>query len=143
MKSNGSPKFVISACLIGCPCRYDGKDQFRSEMENLYKKGEAIALCPEELAGLGTPRPPCERTAGGRIVSIAGEDKSNDYKRGAESAIELLDNLPIEGAFLKSHSPMCGFGEIYDGRFSGKKIVGKGVFAELLHKKGIKIFPVD
>ncbi|MGZ3747494.1 MAG: DUF523 domain-containing protein, partial [Pseudobdellovibrionaceae bacterium] len=108
-----------------------------------YAAGAAIAVCPEELGGLGTPRAPCEKI-GQKILSRHGEDKTAAFQRGAEKALAAVPpSSKIEGAFLKSKSPMCGFGSVYDGSFSGKLTSGNGVFAELLIQKGIPIKSID
>ncbi len=136
------PKYLISACLVGCNCRYDGKNQARDEMKSLYAKGEAVAVCPEELAGLGTPRTPCEKR-GPKILSVNNEDKTAVYQVGAEKVFELVSTTKIKCAYLKSKSPMCGYGIIYDGTFSGTLTAGNGIFAELLMKKGIQIESIE
>jgi uncharacterized protein YbbK (DUF523 family) len=136
------PNILISACLIGCNCRYDGRNQLRAEMIKLHEGGHAIAVCPEELGELGTPRPPCEKV-GTQIFSIDGSDRTDAYIKGAQRALELAQQQQVTAAFLKSKSPMCGHKQIYDGTFSGKLTEGHGVFAELLIANGIKIFSVD
>jgi uncharacterized protein YbbK (DUF523 family) len=142
MSEQQNPKYLISACLVGCNCRYDGKNQAREEMTYLYSKGEAVAICPEELAGLGTPRIPCEKV-GSKILSVRGDDKSASYQLGAEKAFEIVSASKIECAFLKSKSPMCGYDSIYDGTFSGRLTAGNGVFADLLIEKGIPVKSVE
>lgn len=139
---NDSIKYVISACLVGCQCRYDGKHQRREEMHDLYERGMAIAICPEELAGLGTPRPPCERN-GEKIISSQGECKTDLFIEGAIKASTLVSCFSIQRAYLKSKSPMCGHGQIYDGSFTGRLTQGSGVFAQLLVDQGIEITVVD
>lgn len=142
MADSQKPKYLISACLVGCDCRYDGKNQLREEMVALHEKGEAIAVCPEELAGLGIPRTPCEKV-GEKILSLHGEDKTSAFRDGAERALSAASHFQIECAFLKSKSPMCGFGSIYDGTFTGKLTTGNGVFADLLIEKGIPIKSIE
>ncbi|HEY8271924.1 MAG TPA: DUF523 domain-containing protein [Pseudobdellovibrionaceae bacterium] len=139
---DAKPKYLISACLVGCNCRYDGKNQRRQEMVDLYKTGEILALCPEELAKLGTPRPACEKN-GEMVVTATGLDKSAAYALGAEQALTLAKQQQIQRAYLKSKSPMCGFGTIYDGSFSGTLKVGNGVLAELLLANGFEIESID
>lgn len=135
-------RFIISSCLIGCRCRYDGNHQLRQETVELFNTGEALAVCPEELGGLPTPRVPCE-IVGNKIVSKTGEDKTHDYNLGAQLALELASTHPIEKAFLKSKSPMCGYNKIYDGTFKGTLTNGNGLFAELLNAKGITLVEID
>ena len=136
-------KVLISACLLGVECRYDGqhcKREFLIEKQNDF---EFIPVCPEELGGLPTPRPPAEIQSNGRVETQDGVDVSAQYSEGAEKAFEFVKNHDVKLAYLKSRSPMCGCGEIYDGSFSGKKKDGDGILARLLKSKGIKIIPVD
>lgn len=135
-------KVLVSACLIGKPCRYDGKHQARAEMLSLHEQGLTIPVCPEEMGGLGTPRDPAERQHD-KVISNKGQDVSAQYQAGAEAAWTVAQENEISEAYLKSKSPMCGCGKIYDGSFSGKLTDGDGVFAELLKKNRVKITPVD
>ncbi|KYG69093.1 purine-nucleoside phosphorylase [Bdellovibrio bacteriovorus] len=133
---------IVSACLSGVHCRYDCKAQTRSSIEEMVKNGEAIPVCPEQLGGLSTPRPPAERI-GDKVLTNSGADVTAQYEQGALEALRLAQLCGATEALLKSKSPMCGFGKIYDGTFSGNLKDGDGVFAELLKKHGIKITPVD
>jgi uncharacterized protein YbbK (DUF523 family) len=136
-------KYLVSSCLIGKKCRYDGRDMARQTLVDLYHRGEVIDVCPEELGGLPTPRSPAERI-GTQVISKEAKNLSHEYAEGAERALQLIANLPIEKAFLKSKSPMCGCGQIYDGSFTGKLMSGDGVFTELLRAKlKIPIEPID
>lgn len=128
-------KILISACLLGCSCRYDG-----GSLEKIDLPGFTFfPVCPEGLAGLPTPRPPSERQ-GKRVVNIKGEDLSSSFYLGAKLALEMMEKENIHIALLKENSPSCGVNWIYDGSFSGKKVKGRGVFAELLLEKGYKVF---
>lgn len=134
---------IVSACLAGIKCRYDGEDKARVDLVKMVDEGKAIALCPEELGGLGTPRPPSERVAD-KVLSTHGDDVTEQFLKGADIAlkkgVEAAGGLEyIEKAILKSCSPMCGTGTIYDGSFSGQKTSGDGVFCELLKKNNIKV----
>jgi uncharacterized protein YbbK (DUF523 family) len=135
------PKFLVSSCLIGKKCRYDGKDMARDFLVELYNKGEVIDVCPEELGGLPTPRPPAERR-GREIISKEAGNLSREYYLGAEQALKLMAEFKIARAYLKSKSPMCGCGRIYDGSFTGKLTVGDGLFTELL-KKSKNDIPIE
>ncbi|MEC7276238.1 MAG: DUF523 domain-containing protein [Bdellovibrionota bacterium] len=128
---------IVSACLAGVPCRYDGQAKPRLDLIELVQKGEAIALCPEELGDLGTPRPPCENVSG-KILTQEGEDKSEAFHRGAQIALAKTLKVGATEAILKSCSPMCGVGKVYDGTFSGTLTTGDGVFTQLLKQHGIK-----
>ena len=130
---------VISACLTGVACRYDGKDQLRVDLKKLVDDGEAIAVCPEELGGLPTPRTPAEKQ-GLFYKTKTGQDVTQEYKLGAKKAYDLAKSLgEINKAILKSKSPMCGVDQIYDGSFSGKLRHGDGEFSRLLKEKGIEV----
>ncbi|UOF00276.1 DUF523 domain-containing protein [Bdellovibrio reynosensis] len=133
---------IVSACLAGVHCRYDCKAQTRPEIEEMVGKGEAIPVCPEQLGGLSTPRPPAERI-GEQVLTNKGVDVTDQYKKGAEEAFQIAKLCGASEALLKSKSPMCGSGKIYDGTFTGSLKEGDGVFAELLKKNGIKVSPVD
>ncbi|WP_347357827.1 DUF523 domain-containing protein [Bdellovibrio sp.] len=133
---------IVSACLSGVHCRYDCKAQTRSSIEEMVQKGDAIPVCPEQLGGLPTPRPPAERI-GDKVLTNKGIDVTAEYQRGAEEALRIAKLAGATEALLKSKSPMCGCGKIYDGTFSGNQKDGDGVFAELLKKNGIKVTVID
>lgn len=135
MKEN----ILISACLLGLPCRYDGKSKPISEVEKLKKKYNLIPVCPEIYGGLSTPRIPSERV-GERVINKAGVDVTENYRRGAECALRLCEIYGCKRAILKSKSPACGSGKIYDGSFTGTLIDGDGVTAEYLKQSGIAVF---
>jgi uncharacterized protein YbbK (DUF523 family) len=107
--------------------------------EELSKKHELVPVCPEQLGGLATPRPPAERQ-GGRIIAKNGADVTQQYCRGAEETLKLCRLLGCEAAVLKERSPSCGCGEIYDGTFTGTLVAGNGVTAELLLEHGIPVY---
>lgn len=132
-------KLLISACLLGIPCRYDGKSKPAAKIDALREKYELIPVCPEQLGGLPTPRTPSERR-GDRVVMADGTDVTAQYQRGARSALELYRREGCIAAVLKERSPSCGSGEIYDGTFTHTVISGDGVTAELLKQSGIKVY---
>lgn len=136
-------EFIVSACLAGEECRYDCQAKTNEKMVKLVKEGKALALCPEQLGELPTPRPPAEQQANGQIITNENKDVTENYQAGAQKAWELSKEHPIKKAYLKSKSPMCGVGQIYDGSFTGKLIKGNGVFTQLLKKLGIFTEPVD
>lgn len=131
--------YIVSACLAGLPCRWDGKTVPDDKIVELIKKGEAIPICPEQLGGLTTPREPSE-ISGNKVLSRVGIDVTAQFKRGAEIALETALRFGCKKAILKAKSPSCGKGKVYDGTFSGKLIEGNGLTAELLMKNGIEIF---
>lgn len=131
---------IVSACLAGVNCRYDGKSCENSEIIDLIRKGEAIPVCPEQLGGLPTPRPPAEiQTETNKIINIEGSDVTQNYNQGAVEALKIAKLMDCKKAILKSNSPMCGCGKIYDGTFSGNFTKGDGVFTKLLKLNNIQI----
>ena len=131
-------KILVSACLLGLPCRYDGKSKPCDAVIALNEKYELVPFCPEIYGGLETPRTPSERV-GDRVIMKDGRDVTENYMRGAHSALELCKLLGIKRAILKERSPSCGSGEIYDGRFTGTLQKGNGVTADLLLESGIVV----
>ncbi|AYG00041.1 DUF523 domain-containing protein [Lactococcus allomyrinae] len=131
-------KFLVSACLAGFPCRYDGKAKTDPEVVKLVKQGLAIPICPEQIGGLPTPRPAAE-LVGQRILSATGEDFTENFVRGAQETLRLAQEFGCTKAILKSGSPSCGFGQIYDGTFSGKMTAGMGITARLLWENGFEV----
>ena len=132
-------RILISACLLGVCCRYDGKSKACAEALTLAEKHQLVPVCPEQLGGLPTPRVASER-AGDRVISQDGLDRTAEYTLGARQAEALCDLLRCDCAVLKARSPMCGHGQIYDGTFSRKLIPGEGVLAQLLQERGIRVY---
>lgn len=135
-------RVLVSQCLLGVDCRYDGGNNFRSEVLELIEKSEVIPVCPEILGGMTTPRLPSERL-GNRVVNKAGEDVTAAFERGAAQALRIAELYGAKYAVLKQRSPSCGSEMIYDGTFSGKKIPGKGVACEAFEAAGIAVFDED
>jgi len=129
---------LVSACLLGCPCRYDGKSKPCGAVLALMEEHTLIPVCPEQMGGLATPRPPAERKAGG-VFTESGTDVTAQYRRGAEEALRLAKLYGCTHAILKERSPSCGSGGIYDGSFSRTLIPGDGVTAALLRQNGITV----
>jgi uncharacterized protein YbbK (DUF523 family) len=129
---------AVSACLAGQCCRYDGEHRLRAPIAEWVAAGKAIALCPEELGGLSTPRPAAEQQ-GKKVITIDGTDVTEAYKLGAQRALDVLLKHGVKKVYLKSKSPMCGSGSIYNGYFTGTLVPGDGVFARLCKKHGIEV----
>jgi uncharacterized protein YbbK (DUF523 family) len=129
---------IVSACLAGVECRYNGSSCTVPQIAEMVMKGRAIPICPEILAGLPTPRPPVEQCKG-KIVSLEGDDHTALYTVGAKIGLEMALVSRCQRAILKSKSPTCGSGLIYDGTFSGKLVSGDGIFAKLLKEKDIEV----
>jgi len=130
---------IVSACLAGINCRWDGQARPSLKVIKLVKQGKAIPVCPEQLGGLTTPRTPAEQK-GNKVFTKDGKDVTSQFKRGANEALKIAKLANCQGAILKAKSPSCGCGKIYDGSFCGKLIKGDGVFAKLLKKNKIKVF---
>ena len=132
-------RILVSACLLGCACRYDGKSVKNDAVIALGKDNILIPVCPEQLGGLPTPRIPSERIDD-KVISQLGADVTKQYKKGADTALYIYNISSADFAVLKARSPSCGKGVIYDGSFSGGFKEGNGVTAELFMKNGIQVF---
>lgn len=130
--------YLVSACLCGINCKYNGKNNFNEKCLALLKEGKAIPVCPEQLGGLTTPRVPAE-IINSSVVNKDGMDLTKEFKIGAEEVLKLAKTLKIKKAILKEGSPSCGCNYIYDGTFSGKKIKGEGITVKLLRSEGIEV----
>jgi len=131
-------KFIVSACLAGVKCRYDGEDRKDEEIFRLVKKGKALPLCPEQLSGLPTPRKTSQikyNSGRKKVFSNTGEDLSQFFLRGADLSFRMAKRFKIGSAYLRKGSPACGFG-LEDRR---KKT--EGITSTLFIKKGMRIFP--
>ena len=129
---------LVSACLLGCPCRYDGNSKPNDAVLALLSQHTLIPVCPEQMGGLATPRPPAECKAGG-VFTETGTDVTAQYRRGAEEALHLAKLYGCTHAILKERSPSCGSSGIYDGSFSRALIPGDGVTAALLRQNDITV----
>lgn len=131
---------LVSACLCGYRCRYDGDTKPNPEIQALVREGQALPVCPEQLGGLTTPRLPSERTPdNSRVLASDGTDVTEAFKKGAEEALRLAQLYGCARAILKARSPSCGLGTIYDGTFQGGLRQGDGITAELLTRNGIPV----
>ena len=133
-------KILVSRCLLGEPCRYDGRSKPVEALLTLARQGHILVpVCPEEDGGLPTPRPPAEIQEDGRVVNRAGIDVTAEYRAGAERALKLAREQGCTVAVLKEKSPSCGNRQVYDGSFSGKLVEGQGITARLLTEHGIRV----
>ena len=131
-------KILVSACLAGVNCKYDGGNNENKKIIELIKNKDVILICPEQLGGLKTPRIPAEIQKT-KVINKDNIDVTKEYKKGAEEVLNLAKKFNIKKAILKSKSPSCGKGKIYDGTFSNNLIDGNGITTELLEKNGIKV----
>ena len=133
---------LVSACLAGVKCRYNGESFACEHVIDLISKGLAIPLCPEQLGGLPTPRENAEQK-GEKVHTRSGLDVTQAYKQGAEEALRIAMLMGCKKAVLKSRSPSCGSGLIYDGKFSGELVKGEGIFTQLLKANHIEVVSED
>ena len=131
-------KVLVSACLLGVDCKYNGGNNYDEEIFKELEKYELIPVCPEIFGGLSTPRKPSE-IVGDKVINNEGLDVTNSFKRGAEETLELAKKLGVKKAILKAKSPSCGNGKIYDGTFTGTIIDGDGITTKLLKENGIEV----
>lgn len=132
-------KLLISACLCGKNTKYNGGNNLVPYLQELKDSFDLFLICPEVMGGLPTPRDPSENQ-GDLVFSDKGKNVTSEFQLGAERALEIARKNDIHLALLKESSPSCGSHKIYDGTFSGKKILGEGVTAKLLKENHIKVF---
>jgi len=137
---------LISACLIGVNCNYNGQNNALPSLDKIPK--HIVPICPEQLGGLPTPRPPAEIILGdgkdvlegnAKVITIKGDDVTENFIFGAEQVLKIAQVCKAKEAILKANSPSCGKGLIYDGSFKGKLKKGDGVTTALLEQNGIKV----
>lgn len=131
-------RILVSACLLGFKCRYDGKSCGKENVIKLMEKHELIPFCPEIYGGLATPRDPAEIIEG-KVITNKSADVTSQYIKGAEEALRMARLYGCGTALLKEKSPSCGSGKIYDGSFSGTLTDGWGIAAKLLSENGIRV----
>lgn len=132
-------KILVSACLLGQKVRYDGGDSMTDDLFLLKDRYDLIPMCPEVQGGLPVPRPPAEILLG-KVVTGAGQDVTKNFEEGARIVLDLCLTLGIKKAILKSKSPSCGKGRIYDGSFTRNLVSGDGVTTRLLERHGIEVY---
>lgn len=135
-------KILVSACLLGQDCKYNGGNNYCEKVSEYIEGHDIIPVCPEVAGGLPIPRIPCE-IVDGIVTNRNRESKDREFRTGAAICLKKAIDEKADIAILQSRSPSCGVNQIYDGSFSGKLITGKGIFAELLSKNGIKVIDVE
>ncbi len=135
-------KVLVSACLLGENCKYNGGNNFDPVVVDWLQDHEVVPVCPEVLAGMPVPRVPVE-LRGGRAVNKEGADVDVAYRAGAAQAVRRAKSEHIELAVLKSRSPTCGVRQIYDGTFSGTLIDGQGLLAQALQENGFRVIDAE
>lgn len=133
---------LVSACLLGENCKYNGGNNFCSKIAELANDHKVIAVCPEVLGGLPVPRHPAE-ICDGVVTAVDGTVVDSEFRKGAENALVIGKENMAELAILQPRSPSCGCRQVYDGTFSKRLIAGNGVFAQLLSKNGIRAVDAD
>lgn len=136
-------KIAVSACLLGYNCKYNGGNNYNQNIINLEERFEIVPICPECFGGLTTPRSPSEIVKINneiKVISKEGNDVTLNFIEGAKIAYNIIEKENIKYAVLKSNSPSCGLGKIYDGTFSGKIVDGDGISAKLFKEQGIILF---
>ena len=131
-------KILVSACLLGLNCKYDGENNRNEKVLEYVKDKEVIPVCPEIFGGLPTPRIPSE-IVGDKVLNREKIDVTKEYQKGAEGTLYLAKLFNVKKALLKESSPSCGSNTIYDGTFSKNKKEGMGITAKLLKENGIEI----
>ena len=138
-------KILISACLLGAKVRYDGRDALvmRPALRRWADEGRLVAVCPEQMGGLPTPRPAAELVESNgriRVVTAAGDDVSRFYEEGARQALAAAAQHGARIAVLKDRSPSCGSSVVYDGTFGGRETAGEGLTTAALRRAGVRVF---
>ena len=147
-------RVIVSSCLLGAEVRYHGGSARIDSpiLRRWHEQGRVVGLCPEVAAGLGTPRSAAEAVRGdgtkvligvAAVMTSDGRDVTEAFVAGAEHAVAVARDLRIRIAVLKTRSPSCGTGEIYDGSFSGRLVTGTGVTAAALRRSGVRVFNED
>lgn len=137
---------LVSACLAGINCKYNGENNFNEAVFKLVKDGKAIPVCPEQLGGLTTPRNPSEiKIINGarRVISNQNVDVTENFEKGANEILKLVKEMNVEKAILQPRSPSCGVGKIYSGNFDGNLVNGNGILADILIKNGVQVINCD
>ncbi|MBN3526689.1 DUF523 domain-containing protein [Paenibacillus apiarius] len=139
---------IVSSCLAGIECRYNGTHSLRKEIQQLVEQNKAVIVCPELLGGFSTPREPAEIVGGtgedvldgaSKIVERSGSDVTELYVKGAYKTLEMANDMKAAMIVLKEYSPSCGSRMVYDGSFSNQRIPGEGVTAALLRRHGYTV----
>ena len=135
-------KIMVSACLLGENCKYNGGNNLSEKVMNFIKDHEVIPVCPEVMGGLPTPRLSSE-IVNGVVTASDGNSVDREFRKGAQIGLAMAKENEVDLVILQSRSPSCGVNQVYDGSFSGNKIEGRGIFAQLLIENGYKIIDVE
>ncbi len=138
---------IVSACLLGINCKYNDLNNDNQKVREYLEGKEFVIVCPEQLGGLTTPRNPSEiinnidkqELSEYKVISNKGEDVTENFIKGAKETLKIAKLYNCKEAIMKDGSPSCGSTYIYDGSFTGKKILGEGITSSLLRKNNIKV----
>ena len=145
MKIKENELILVSACLAGVNCKYNGGNNLNLEILKLVQEGKAILVCPEQLGGLSTPRKPSEIVdrVSSKVAASDGTDVTEEYQKGAYETLKIANLYQVKKAILKSKSPSCGNTTIYDGTFTHTLTGGEGITTKLLRENGIEVINDD
>jgi uncharacterized protein YbbK (DUF523 family) len=135
-------KILVSACLLGENCKYNGGNNYCAAVAEFVKDKEILPVCPEMMAGMGCPRTPIE-IVDGVLIDCNGNNVDTAMRQAVAQAMELAAGEEIQCAILQSRSPTCGVNQIYDGTFSGTRITGSGIFAQALKDAGYRVIDAE
>ena len=135
-------KILVSACLLGENCKYNGGNNYNAAVAEYVKDKEVLTICPELMAGLGCPRTPIE-IVDGVLMDRNGNNVDAAMRETVAKVMEMIRKEDIQCAVLQSRSPTCGVNQIYDGSFSGKRIPGSGVLAQALQQAGYRVIDAE
>ncbi len=142
MSETGEMKILVSACLLGRNCKYNGGNNYDENVVQFLQDKQIIPVCPEVLAGLGVPRTPIE-IVNGILLDRDGNSVDAALRRAVQQILEQVSGEAIECAILKSRSPTCGVRQVYDGTFSGTLTDGSGVLAQALSDAGYQVIDAE
>ena len=135
-------KILVSACLLGENCKYNGGNNYAPAVAEFVKGKEVLTICPEMMAGMGCPRTPIE-IVDGVLMDRDGNNVDAAMRKAVVDAMEFIRKEEIQCAILQSRSPTCGVNQVYDGSFSGKLISGSGIFAQALKDAGYETIDAE
>lgn len=133
---------IVSACLLGENCRYDGKSNYNELVKKLREQYDIVPICPETFGGLKTPRDPGE-IKNDKVISNKGRDVTRNFEKGKDDVINVVKYFHIKKAVLVDKSPSCGVHQIHNGRFDGGLINGEGIVTRALKKLGVECYTID
>lgn len=137
-KGEAPMKILVSACLLGRNCKYNGGNNLSPQVAAFLEGKEIVPVCPEVMAGLGIPRTPIEIVEG-ELKNRFGKSVDAPLREAVEQVMKLVRSQKITVAVLKARSPTCGVHQVYDGTFSGKLVEGSGVLAQALLEAGCRV----